>query len=110
VNGFTNNRQLMGTWFGRAAQGESVTSNYWLSGNKKIGIELRHRKIDSQFLAQGGTQNDAAFTADLMTRAGFRFSGTVQYEQWQIPLLAANRQSNVMASFQFGYWPRVHVK
>jgi Capsule assembly protein Wzi/PAP2 superfamily len=110
VNGFTNNSQLMGTWIGRAAQGESVTSNYWLSGNKKLGIELRHRKIDSQFLARGGTQNDAAFTADLMSRAGFRFSGTVQYEQWQIPLLAANRQSNVMASFQFSYWPRVHVK
>ncbi|MGH9495043.1 MAG: capsule assembly Wzi family protein [Candidatus Sulfotelmatobacter sp.] len=110
VNGFTNAGQLMGTWIGRSAQGESVTSNYWFGANKKISVELRHRKIDSQFLPQGGTQNDAAFTADLMTRSGFRFSGTVQYEQWQVPLLAADRQSNVMASFQFSYWPKVHGK
>ena len=48
--------------------------------------------------------------ADFMTRAGFRFSGSVQYERWQIPLLAANRQSNVTASFQIGYWPKVRTK
>jgi hypothetical protein len=110
VNGFTNNGQLMGTWIGRSAQGVSIASNYWLGANRKIAVELRHRKIDRDFLALGGTQNDAAFTADLMSKGGFRFSGTVQYEAWQIPLLAATRQSNVAVSFQFGYWPPVRVK
>jgi hypothetical protein len=109
VNGFTNAGQLMGTWVGRAAQGESMASNYWLGANKKIGIEIRHRKIDSQFLPRGGTQNDAALKADLMSKSGFSFSGTLQYELWQIPLLSAKHQSNVMASFQLGYWPRVRV-
>jgi hypothetical protein len=45
-----------------------------------------------------------------MTKAGFRLSGTVQYERWQMPMLAANRQSNVTASFQIGYWPQVRSK
>src|SRR5262249_38233011 len=107
VNGFTNDGQLMGSWIGRAAQGESIASNYWFGANKKIGIQLRHRKIDSKFLVQGGTQNDVMFTADLMSRSGFRFLGMLQYEQWQIPLLTANRQSNMAASFQFSYWPQV---
>ena len=110
VNGYTNDGQLMGTWIGRAAQGELIRSNYWLSATKKIGIELRHRKVDRQFLPQGGTQNDVAVNADFLTRSGFRFSGLVQYERWQIPLLAATRQSNVTASFQFGYWPQARAK
>jgi hypothetical protein len=110
VNGYTNDGQLMGTWIGRAAQGEAIRSNYWISATKTIGIALRHRKIDRQFLPQGGTQNDASVTADFLTKSGFRFSGTVQYERWQIPLLAASLQSNVTASVQFSFWPQVRAK
>lgn len=110
VNGYTNDGQLMGTWIGRASQGEAIWSNYWLSATKRIGIELRHRKVDRQFLPQGGTQNDVALSSDLLTRSGFRLSDTLQYERWQIPLLAANRQSNITASFQLSYWPQVRSR
>jgi len=108
VDGYTNDGQLIGTWLGRAAQGESVRTNYWLSAKSKIGLELRHRKIDRTFIPHGGTQNDVAVNADLFSRQGLRFSCNVQYERWQIPLLATNRQSNVAASFEFGFWPVVH--
>ena len=110
VSGYTNNGQQMGTWIGRATQGEAIRSEYWLGPQKKIGIELRHRKIDSQFLAGGGTQNDVGLNGDFLLMSGFRLSCTVQYEQWEIPLLAANRQSNIAASFQLGYWPRGHSR
>lgn len=110
VNGFTNNGQLMGTWIGRAAQGETVRSNYWLSSTRRVGIEMRHRKIDRQFLSQGGTQNDIAANADFLLRSGFRLSGTFQYERWQVPLLATGKQSNVTAWLQLSYWPKVHTK
>jgi len=108
LNGYTNGGGLIGTWLGRAAQGESVRTDYWLSSKSKIGLELRHRKVDQKFLPQGGTQNDVAVNADIFAGAGFRFSGNVQYERWQIPVLATNRQSNVAASFEFGFWPRPH--
>jgi len=110
VNGYTSNGQLMGTWIGRAAQGETITSNYWIGATRRIGVFLRHRKIDSQFLPQGGTQNDVGVNADFLTRTGFRFSGMLQYEPWQIPLLAAGRQSNVTASFELGFWPQARAK
>jgi hypothetical protein len=110
VNGFTNDGQLMGTWIGRAAQGESIQSTYWLNPTKKIGIELKHRKTDSQFLPQGGTQNDVAVNSDFLFKSGLRFSGTLQYENWQIPLLAATRQSNLTATLQLGFWPRARAK
>jgi len=110
VNGYTNDGQLMGTWIGRASQGEAIWSNVWLSATKRIEIELRHRKVDRQFLPQGGTQNDVALSTDLLAKSGFRFSGTVQYERWQIPFLAANRQSNITASLQLSFWPQVRSK
>jgi hypothetical protein len=48
--------------------------------------------------------------ADFLLKSGFRLTGTLQYESWQIPLLAANRQGNVLASLQLGYWPRARTK
>ena len=36
---------------------------------------------------------------------GFRLTANVQYERWQIPFLAATRQSDVAVSVQFSFWP-----
>ena len=108
TSGYTNNGQLMGSWIGRASQGELICTNYWLNARKKIGLELRHRKIDVQYLPQGGNQNDVAVNADIFAGSGFRFTGNLQYEQWLIPFLAQNRQSNVAASFEFSFWPTPH--
>jgi membrane-associated phospholipid phosphatase len=105
VSGYNNDGRLIGTWIGRAAQGELIRTNYWLSPKRKIGLELRHRTIDRQFLPQGGNQNDVAVNADIFAGSGFRFSSNLQYERWDIPLLATTRQSNVAASLQFSFWP-----
>jgi membrane-associated phospholipid phosphatase len=110
VSGYANNGQSIGSWLGRAAQGESLWSTYWFSPQKKITFELRHRKVDQQFLPLGGTQNDVALSGDFLLKSGLRLSGTVQYESWQIPLLATTRQSNVTAAFQLAYWPREHSR
>jgi membrane-associated phospholipid phosphatase len=108
VDGYTSDGRFIGSWLGRAAQGESVRTNYWLSAKRKIGLELRHRKVDRIFLPQGGTQNDVAVNADILAGNGFRFTGNVQYERWQIPLLATSRQSNVAASLELAFWPAAH--
>ncbi len=105
VSGYTNHGELMGTWLGRAAQGEAIRSSYWIAPQRKIGIELRHRKIDAEYLRGGGTQNDVAVNADFLLKSGIRLSGTLQYEAWQIPLLALGRQNNFTSSFELGYWP-----
>lgn len=110
LSGYTNDGELIGTWIGRAAQGEALSTTYWFSPQKKIGLEMRHRKIDRQYLPQGGTQNDLALNSDFFLKSGFRFSGTLQYERWQIPLLATNRQSNLTASFQLGFWPKIRTR
>ena len=104
-SGYTNDGRLIGTWIGRAAQGELIRANYWLSPRKKIGVELRHRTLDPGYLRQGGSQNDVAVNADILTSGGFRVTANVQYERWQIPLLATGRQSDFATSVQFSFWP-----
>ena len=108
VSGYTNGGNLIGTWVGRAAQGEQIRTNYWLSPRNKIGLELRHRILDPGHVRGGGSQNDVAVNADIFAGPGFRFTGSVQYERWLIPLLATNRQSDVAASFEFSFWPTPH--
>ena len=108
ISGYNNDGRLIGTWIGRAAQGEQIRTNYWLSPRRKIGLELRHRILDPGYVPQGGSQNDVAVNADIFAGRGFRFTGNVQYERWRIPLLATSRQSNVAVSFQFGFWPTPH--
>jgi len=107
-SGYNNDGRLIGSWIGRAAQGELMRTNYWLSPRKRIGIELRHRTLDPGYIPQGGNQNDAAVNADIFAGPGFRFTGSVQYERWLIPVLATNRQSDVGASFEFSFWPTPH--
>ena len=104
-SGYNNDGRLIGTWIGRAAQGEQIRTNYWLSARKKIGLELRHRTLDRQYVPGGGSQNDVAVNADVFAREGFRFIGNLQYERWQIPLLASSRRSDVSAGITFSFWP-----
>lgn len=106
LNSYTTNGALIGAGIGRAAQAEEIRSDYWLSPKNKIGIRLRHRKVDGRFLPQGGTQNDVSINAGFFIRSSFSVSTAVQYERWQIPLLAAGPQSDVAASVQFTFWPK----
>ena len=107
-SGYNNDGRLIGTWIGRAAQGEQIRTSYWLGPRKKVGLELRHRTLDPGYVPQGGNQNDVAVNADIFAGPGFRFTGNLQYERWLIPLLATNRQSDVAASFELGFWPVPH--
>jgi len=97
---------LMGTWIGRASQGEQAWTTYWLTPKDTIQFNYRHRKIDGQFMPNGGTVNDGGVKADIWLNATTELSGSVQYEEWNIPVLAPGAQSNVTTSFQFTYWPR----
>jgi hypothetical protein len=94
-NSYTNLGNLMGTWVGRASQGEQAWSTYWLTSRNKVQFNYRHRKIDPQFMAQGGTVTDAGVRTDVWLNGTTELSGSVQYEKWNIPLLASRAQSNV---------------
>jgi len=103
---YTSGGNLMGTWIGRAAQGEQAVSTYWLSSRNKIQLSYKHRQIDGQVLAGGGSQNDFGAMADIWFGTTTELTGSIQYERWNIPVLAPTSQSNFVSSLGVTFWPQ----
>jgi hypothetical protein len=124
LNSYANQGNIMGSWLGRASQGEQAWATYWLTSRNKIQFNYRHRQIDRQFIPNGGTVNDGGMKADVWLNAATELSGSLQYEKWNLPVLApggqcvnvvprfctpstsSGGQSDLTASFQFTFWPR----
>ena len=104
---YVNNGSLLGSWLGRGGQGERLWSTYWLSPRNKIQFQLRHQKVDGDYLPQGGTLNDAGVNAEFQVSPQLTVSGSVQYENWSFPVLAPAVQSNVTTSLQLTFWPHL---
>jgi hypothetical protein len=102
---YTNLGNLVGSWLGRAGQGEQAWSTYWLSSRNKIQFNYRHQKVSSQYLPQGGTLNDGGVKADFWLSSTVAVSGSLQYEKWNYPLLAPLPKSNVATSFGITFSP-----
>jgi len=103
---YMNQGNLIGSWLGRAGQGEQAWSTYWLSSRNKIQFNYRHEKVSGQYLPQGGTLNDGGVKADFWLGTAVMLSGSVQYEKWNYPVLDPLPRSNVTTSMQFTFWPR----
>jgi hypothetical protein len=104
-NSYTNLGNLMGTWIGRASQGEQAWSTYWLTSRDTIQFIYRHRKVDDQFIPNGGTVNDEGVKASFWLGNATSVSASFQYEKWNIPLLASTIRSNVTTSVELSFWP-----
>jgi membrane-associated phospholipid phosphatase len=104
---YVNNGNLVGSWLGRGGQGERAWSTYWLSSRNKIQLQFRHQKVDGDYLARGGTLNDAGVNVEFQIRPEVTVSGLVQYEKWNFPILTPNVQSNVTTSLQLTLWPHL---
>jgi membrane-associated phospholipid phosphatase len=103
---YMNAGNLLGSWLGRAGQGEQAWSTYWLSSRDKIQLNYRHQKVSGQYLPQGGTLNDGGVRADFWLGTTVMLSGSVQYEKWNYPVLDPLSRSNVTTSIQLTFWPR----
>jgi hypothetical protein len=104
LDGYTNDRQLMGSWIGRQASGIQLWSTYWLSGRNTIQASYRGQWVDHSFL-QGGWVKDISVATNLALGSNFSLQAAAQYERWQFPLLAAGRVSNTTTSIQLAYTP-----
>jgi membrane-associated phospholipid phosphatase len=102
---YTNLGNLIGSWLGRAGQGEQAWSTYWFTSRNKIQVNYRHQKVSGQYLPQGGTLNDGGVRADFWLGATTKFSGSVQYEKWNYPVLDPLMRSNVTTSIELSFWP-----
>jgi hypothetical protein len=95
----------MGTWIGRDAKGTQAWSHYWLGSSSYIELSYRNAKLSQQFL-NGGTQNDFAAGGRFRFHNDLELLANVQYETWNMPLLAPNRKSDFLTAIQLTFWPK----
>jgi len=104
-SGYTNNGYLIGSWIGRRGRGEQAWVTYNLSPRNNLVFGYRHNNVDPAFL-QGGSYQDVSVRGNLVLRSRVGVSAFVQRENWQFPLLAPTRQTNVTGSIQVTFWPK----
>jgi hypothetical protein len=103
---YTNSGNLIGSWLGRAGQGERAWSTYWFSPRNKIQFQYRHQKVNGDYLGQGGTLNDGSVGVEVQLRPRITLSGSVQYENWNYPVVSIEKKSNWATSVGFTFWPK----
>jgi hypothetical protein len=105
LDGYTNGREIMGSWVGRQGSGYQLSSTYWHSGRSTVQLGYRSLWVDHSFL-EGGWLRDVSAKTNLALSSDFSLQAGVQYERWQFPLLAAAPVSNITTSVQLSYTPR----
>lgn len=105
LSGYTNDRQLLGSWVGRQGSGYQLWSTYWLSGRSTVQLGYRTLWVDHSFL-EGGWLRDIAASTNLPLGESFSIQAGIQYERWQFPLLSPGPVSNLTTSVQLSYTPR----
>ncbi len=103
---YINSGNLIGSWLGRAGQGERAWSTYWFTPRNKIQFQYRHQKLETDYLPRGATLNDGSVGVEFQVRPSVTFSGSVQYEKWNYPVLDPEKKSNWVTSAGFTFWPK----
>jgi membrane-associated phospholipid phosphatase len=104
-SGYTNDGNIIGDWIGREGQGAQGWLNYWITPKNRIQANYRHEKVSQQFLPGGGTITDVGLHGDIWANSELSFSGNVQYETWNFPLIRPGQQRDISTSLQVTFWP-----
>jgi membrane-associated phospholipid phosphatase len=104
-DGYTNKGFLLGDWIGRQAKGLFLSSRYLISPKANVQFSYRNQVTDPEFIRGGGTLDDFRVTAEFPLGQLFSFSSFVQFERWNIPLLASAPQHNITGSVELKYRP-----
>jgi hypothetical protein len=109
LSGYTNNRQLIGSWIGREAEGEQVWATWNFSPHSLLEISGRNQTVSREFL-QGGTLRDLRATADIALNPEWQLRMEEQTERWRFPLLSTKQQTNAAFTIQLSYQPLERTK
>lgn len=104
LSGYTNNRQLLGSWIGREGDGEQIWTTWNVSPRSWIEASYRGMTVNREFL-QGGALRDFSVAASLQVRPAWNLRLEDQAEWWRFPLLSATPKRNDAITIQLSYVP-----
>ena len=105
LSGYTNDRQLLGSWIGRESNGYQLWSTWWLSPRSSVQLRARDQNASSVFL-RGGSLRDLSISTDLALSSHWQLSAAVQQERWRFPLLSTATHQNVTTTIQLSFHPK----
>lgn len=109
LSGYTNNRQLIGSWIGREGQAEQLWATWQVSPRSSIELGGRSMNVSNEFL-RGGSLWDLRVVADLALRPVWQLRFEEQVERWRFPLLSSQPQMNNEFTIQLSYRPMGRAK
>jgi membrane-associated phospholipid phosphatase len=102
---YLNQGNLLGSWIGREGKGIQAWSTYWLSPTSTIQFAYRNAKTAKDFIPGGETSNSYSGSARFRIRPEIELNTVVQYERWNVPVLAPELKRNWTTSVQLTFWP-----
>src|SRR5882757_614158 len=105
LSGYTNDRQLLGSWIGRESNGYQLWSTWWLSPRSSVQVRARDQNAASVFL-RGGSLRDVEISTDLALSSRWQLTTAVQQERWSFPLLSATTKNNLTTTVQLSFHPK----
>ncbi len=109
LSGYTNNRQLIGSWIGREGYGEQMWATWQVSPRSSLEVSGRSMNSSSEFL-HGGYVRDFRATADIALSSEWQLRLEDQAEWWRFPLLSPQPQRNNELTLQLSYKPMGRTK
>jgi hypothetical protein len=109
LSGYTNDRQLIGSWIGREGQGEQLWATWQLSPRTSVEVSGRNMINSSEFL-RGGSLRDLRATGDLSIRPDWQLRLDAQTEWWHFPLLLSGKQHDNSVTVQLTYRPQPRTR
>jgi hypothetical protein len=103
---YTNKGQLMGNPVGRDGKAYQAWSRYWIDARTYLEFGYRHGQVSPKFVPGGGSINDASVRANFWLRGTLNLNTSVEYEQWNFPILAHGPQTNVTVSVGLAFLPQ----
>jgi hypothetical protein len=124
--GYTNQGQLFGVWFGRVDKGGQAWLTYHLSGSEWIQASYRNQKATKDFipgstsptytgspcsanspcLPPGGTTlNDISFQVVKRIGKDFEVNGNFTLEHWKAPIYLPGQQTVTATTIQLTWFP-----
>lgn len=104
LSGYTNFGQIIGNSIGREGRGLNVWATYRFNPDDNVQLHYRNQRVNPEFL-EGGYLRDYDASGTMLTLGNLVFRGTLTYEHWNFPLLAATPKTNVSAALQVSFRP-----
>jgi len=105
ISGYTNDGNLLASWIGRGGWGGQAWTTYNFSPRSMLQLSYRSQHVDREFVG-GGNLSDFAARTNITLRDELTFSGMLQYEHWNFPVIGPTGKSNFTTSVQLTYWPK----